>query len=44
MKDWDSLQYLKYKKERTQLAVDLVNRISLTNPTKIIDIGCGLGT
>ena len=43
MKDWDSLQYLKYKKERTQPAVDLVNRISLANPTKIIDIGCGPG-
>ena len=43
MKDWDPLPYLKYKKERTQSAVDLVNRISLANPTKIIDIGCGPG-
>lgn len=41
--DWDSRQYLKFKAERTQPAVDLVNRIDIDNPEKIIDIGCGPG-
>lgn len=43
MADWNSKQYLKFKKERTQPAIDLVNRIQLENPSKIIDIGCGPG-
>jgi Trans-aconitate methyltransferase len=43
MADWDSAQYLKFKNERTQPAIDLVNRISLGNPLKIADIGCGPG-
>lgn len=43
MSDWNSSQYLKFKKERTQPSTDLVNRISLDNPGKIIDIGCGPG-
>jgi len=43
MADWNSAQYLKFKNERTQPAVDLVNRINADNPKKIIDIGCGPG-
>lgn len=43
MSDWNSEQYLKFKKERTQPSVDLVNRIDLENPKRIIDIGCGPG-
>lgn len=41
--DWNSKQYLKFKTERTQPAIDLVNRINIDNPKKIIDIGCGPG-
>lgn len=40
---WDSVQYLKFKNERTQPAIDLVNRINVVNPQKIVDIGCGPG-
>jgi trans-aconitate 2-methyltransferase len=40
---WDSGQYSKFITQRTQPAVDLVNRISINNPEKIIDIGCGPG-
>ena len=43
MEDWNSVQYLKFKDERTQPAIDLVNRINIDNPRKIIDIGCGPG-
>lgn len=43
MSDWNSEQYLKFKKERTQPSTDLVNTIKLENPGRIIDIGCGPG-
>ena len=43
MADWNSSQYLKFGGERTQPAIDLANRITLENPMKIIDIGCGPG-
>ncbi|MCC8073886.1 MAG: methyltransferase domain-containing protein [Clostridiales bacterium] len=43
MNDWNSELYLKFKKERTQPSVDLINRITCENPKKIIDIGCGPG-
>lgn len=40
---WNSEQYLKFKAERTQPAIDLANRITVRSPTDIIDIGCGPG-
>lgn len=40
---WNSEQYLKFKTERTQPAIDLANRIPVQSPTDIIDIGCGPG-
>lgn len=43
MSDWNSDLYLKFKNERTQPSIDLVNRIHKDNPEKIIDIGCGPG-
>lgn len=43
MADWDSTKYLKFKNERTQPAIDLVNRINIEKPQKILDIGCGPG-
>ena len=42
MADWNSAQYLKFKNERTQPAVDLAMRIK-NNPKTIVDIGCGPG-
>ncbi|NLY98590.1 MAG: methyltransferase domain-containing protein [Clostridiaceae bacterium] len=41
--DWNSEQYLMFKAERTQPAVDLANRITTVHPRKILDIGCGPG-
>lgn len=40
---WDTNQYLKFKNERTQPSFDLINRIQVSNPKKIVDIGCGPG-
>lgn len=41
-KDWDSKQYMKFERERTQPSVDLINRIDIA-PTAVLDIGCGPG-
>jgi trans-aconitate 2-methyltransferase len=40
---WDPDSYLKFERERTLPSRDLVSRIQLTDPRKIIDIGCGPG-
>lgn len=43
--DWDPNQYLKFKRERTQASIDLVNKIHISyTPVHIADIGCGPGT
>ena len=43
MSDWNPNLYMKYANERTQPAIDLIARIHLTTPDRIIDIGCGPG-
>ena len=43
MEKWDAQQYLKFKKYRTQPAVDLANTILADKPLKAVDIGCGPG-
>ncbi len=41
--DWNPELYLQFGNERTQPSLDLVSRINLTHPEKIIDVGCGPG-
>jgi trans-aconitate 2-methyltransferase len=41
--DWNPNLYLKFDKERTQPSIDLVSRINIDHPSRIIDIGCGPG-
>ena len=43
MPNWDADLYLKFAGERTQPSVDLISRISLADPGRIIDLGCGPG-
>ena len=43
MPQWNAEQYLKFKAERTQPSVDLSNRITVRNPRRILDLGCGPG-
>lgn len=42
MSDWNSAQYLKFKAQRTQPAIDLAARLE-GSPRGIIDLGCGPG-
>lgn len=43
MSNWNSSQYLKFERERTQPSLDLISRIGLHAPRKILDVGCGPG-
>lgn len=43
MSDWNVNLYKQFGNERTQPAIDLISRINITNPSKIIDLGCGPG-
>ncbi len=43
MTDWNPNLYLQYNDQRLQPSVDLVSRIQLKNPVKILDYGCGPG-
>jgi len=42
-KDWNPELYLRFNQERTQPAVDLLKRIEMAAPRKILDVGCGPG-
>jgi len=43
MPQWNAEQYLKFHDERTQPVRDLIHRIDLKDPRRIIDLGCGPG-
>lgn len=43
MPQWDADVYLRFANERTQPVRDLIHRIQLENPRRIIDLGCGPG-
>lgn len=40
---WDDAQYMRFADERTQPSRDLIARIPLDGPARIVDIGCGPG-
>lgn len=40
---WEPDRYLRYADDRLRPAVDLLGRIPLTHPRRIVDLGCGAG-
>lgn len=40
---WDPIQYLKFSDHRLRPALELLDRIPLTSPAVIYDLGCGSG-
>jgi trans-aconitate 2-methyltransferase len=40
---WDPSQYLKFAGHRLRPAIDLLNRIPMAAPERIVDLGCGTG-
>ena len=43
MSEWNAEQYLKFKNQRTQPAVDLAKSVMEYKPNSILDVGCGPG-
>ena len=43
MSDWQPSLYLRFGRERTQPSIDLVARIGVGDPRRILDVGCGPG-
>lgn len=43
MPNWDAELYLRFANERTQPSLDLIARIGLAQPQRIVDLGCGPG-
>lgn len=43
MPTWDADRYLRFATERTQPARDLLARVALAAPARLIDLGCGPG-
>jgi trans-aconitate 2-methyltransferase len=43
MPQWDAALYLQFSTERTQPSIDLIQRIALAEPRRIVDLGCGPG-
>lgn len=43
MPNWDAELYLRFAEERTQPAIDLLSRIRVAEPRRVLDVGCGPG-
>ena len=41
---WDPQVYDQFDRERSQPFLDLISRVALESPTRIVDLGCGTGS
>src|SRR5258708_27814332 len=41
--EWDAGHYLRFADARTLPAIDLLSRIELAAPARVVDLGCGPG-
>ena len=41
--EWDPAQYLRFSDERLRPALDLMTRLPVQRPERIVDLGCGAG-
>jgi trans-aconitate 2-methyltransferase len=40
---WDPIQYLRFEAERARPFHDLIERVAVEQPTRVVDLGCGPG-
>jgi trans-aconitate 2-methyltransferase len=43
MPSWDASQYLQFADQRTRPCCELVERVEISSPSRVIDLGCGPG-
>ena len=43
MGNWNPALYLRFAEERTQPAIDLLARVAVAQPRRVVDVGCGPG-
>ncbi|HET7715691.1 MAG TPA: trans-aconitate 2-methyltransferase [Bauldia sp.] len=43
MPRWSPAQYLKFEDERTRPAIELLSRVPIEQPKRVLDLGCGPG-
>jgi trans-aconitate 2-methyltransferase len=43
MAEWDPVQYLRFSDERLRPALDLLGRVPIEAPRRVVDLGCGAG-
>lgn len=41
MNDWNAKLYMKFEKQRTRPAIDLINSLEIESVNRILDVGCG---
>ncbi|TQV83146.1 trans-aconitate 2-methyltransferase [Denitrobaculum tricleocarpae] len=43
MSDWNAASYLKFEADRTRPSIEMLSRVTLEAPLRVLDLGCGPG-